>query len=139
MEELEDAKEICVDTDILIDYLKKKEPGSRAYERWRNKASVGVTSITVFELLLGARQANLKEKRYEEAKSFVEQQHRIFAFDASATQKASEIGAQLNRLGAGIEIRDCSMPAICVKQDIPILTRNKNHYQRVESLKMLDV
>jgi tRNA(fMet)-specific endonuclease VapC len=139
LEELEDAKEICIDTDILIDYLKKKEPGSRAYERWRNKASVGVTSISVFELLLGARQPNLKEKRYEEAKSFMEQQHHVFAFDGRAAEKASEISAQLNRLGAGIEIRDLFNAAICVDQDIPILTRNKNHYQRVEGLKILNV
>jgi len=138
LEELEDAKEICVDTDILIDYLKKKEPGSRAYERWRNKASVGVTSITVFELLLGARQPSLKEKRYEEAKSLIEQ-HDVFAFDKHAAVEASEIGAELNRLGAGIEIRDLFNASICVNQGIPILTRNKNHYQRVERLELLDV
>ena len=139
MEELEDAKEICVDTDVLIDFMKRKEPGSRVYEEWRNKASVGITTITVFELLLAARHPNVKEKRYEEARSLIEQQSRVYPFDRSAADKASEIVAELRRLGKEIEIRDLFNASICVNQSIPLLTRNKDHYQRIKSLKLLEV
>jgi len=62
------------------------------------------------------------EKGYEEAKSFIEQRN-IFAFDRQSATKSSEKGAQLNRLGTGIEIRDLFNASICVTQDIPIPTR----------------
>lgn len=139
MEELENIKEICVDTDILIDFLKKKEPGSGAYEQWRSKAHVGITSITAFELLRGARQLGLKEKRYDEAKSLIDQQHEVFPFDGTSADKASEISAELNRTGRGIEIRDIFNASICICRGIPLITRNKEHYRRVPSLKLIGV
>jgi tRNA(fMet)-specific endonuclease VapC len=139
LEELENAKEICVDTDILIDFMKGKDPGLRDYERWRHKASIAVTSITVFELLVGARQPNLSNKRYEEARSLIENHSHVYPFDKSAADKASEIGAYLGGLGKGIEIRDLFNASICVSRDVPILTRNKDHYQRVNGLKLVGI
>lgn len=142
MEELETAaeeKEICVDTEILIDYLKRKEPGSSAYKRWRSKASIAITSITAYELLVGARGSLQKENRYEEAKSLIEQQDRVLSFDKKSAEKASELGAELRRNGKGLEIRDLFNASICITEVIPLLTRNKNHYSRVTGLKLLDV
>jgi tRNA(fMet)-specific endonuclease VapC len=140
LEKLEDSKEICVDTDILIDFLKGKNPGSLSYERWRSTASIGVTSITAFELLMGARGTKSSSpKRYEEAKSFIEAQKHVFPFDQESADKASEIGAELILKGRGIEIRDLFNASICIVRGLPLLTRNKDHYQRVSSLKLLDV
>jgi len=139
LEKLEDAKEICVDTDVLIDFLKRKDPGSQTYELWRKKASVGITSITAFELILGAKLSHVKEKRYEEVMSLIRQHEKIYPFDIASAEIASEIGAELRRQGNGIEIRDLFNAAICVRLDIPILTRNKNHYQRVTELGLVDV
>lgn len=138
MEALEDFETICVDTDILIDFLQKKDPGSHAYKRWRHARRVAVTSVTAFELLFGARQSNLPLERFEEARSLVEQHH-VFPFDASAANKASEIGAELGRLGKAIEIRDLFNAAICLSQNVSILTRNNDHYKRVAGLRLLDV
>jgi len=81
LEKLEDgAKEICVDTDVLIDFLKEKNLGADAYEVWRNRSLVSITSITAFELLLGARHPNMGARRYEEAKNLIEQQNQVFPF-----------------------------------------------------------
>ncbi len=138
-EKLENHKKICIDTDVLIDFLKKKEPSSSTYEHWRNKAAVVVTSITAFELLFGSMLANLRERRrYDEALSLVEQ-HSVLPFDKFAAEKASEIGAELRRTGKVIEIRDLFNASICVSQGIPILTRNKGRYQRVAGLALLDI
>jgi len=139
LEKLENHKEICIDTDVLVDFLKKKEPSSSAYEHWRKKASVVVTSITAFELLFGSRLSSLRERRrHDEASSLVEQ-HSVLPFDKSAAEKASEIGAELRRTGKEIEIRDLFNASICLSQGIPMLTRNKVHYQRIAGLAMLDI
>ncbi len=138
MEKLEGSKEISVDTEILIDFLKKKDPGSQAYEQWMNRGRVAITSITAFELLFGARYSDRKEKRYGEARSLVEQQQRVLPFDKSAADKASEIGAELRRVGKEIELRDLFNASICVNHNLPILTRNKAHYERVTGLELLE-
>jgi len=53
MENVETIRALCIDTDVIIDYLRGREPGKSTFASWRNKAEVLVTSITAFELLLG--------------------------------------------------------------------------------------
>lgn len=138
MEDLENIKEICVDTDIIIDFLKKKAPGSLAYKKWKQKTHVLITSITVFELLQSARQSDYGQERYEEAKNLIQQQNGIAAFEVDAADMASKIASDLRRSGKGIEIRDIVNASICMSRGLPLLTRNKDHYQRVSGLKLLD-
>jgi predicted nucleic acid-binding protein len=54
LEELEDTeKAACIDTDVLIDYP-RKEQGISAYKSWQKKGTTLVTSVSAFELQLGA-------------------------------------------------------------------------------------
>lgn len=138
MEKLEIPKEICVDTDVLIDYLKGKDPGSRTYKEWRRKASVGITAITAFELLLGSKRPGMKEQRQVEIKSLIAQQSFTLPFDISSAEKASEIESQLSRIGMRIDMRDLFIASICSGRDTPLLTRNKEHFSRVQGLRLLD-
>lgn len=138
MEGLEGTKQICVDTDVLIDFLRNRDPGSRSYENWRKRAKVGITALTAFELLQGARGSVAKEKRFEEAKSLIEQQQFVLPLDATSADKASEISAGLRALGKDLEIRDLFNASICISNMLPLLTRNRRHYDRVASLKLID-
>jgi predicted nucleic acid-binding protein len=133
---LESAKEICVDTDILIDFLKKKDPGSAAYRNWRRKVSVLITSITAFELLQGASRTDYGQERYEEANSLIDQQQGILPFDKLAASVASQINSELRRDGKSIEIRDLFNASICVARKVPMLTRKRDHYERIRDLKL---
>jgi predicted nucleic acid-binding protein len=63
MENVKALEAICADTDIIIDYLRGREPGKSAFLTWRRKAEILVTSITSFELLLGANLSRKREKR----------------------------------------------------------------------------
>lgn len=45
---------LCIDTNILIDFLKGREPGANALERaLRGYYQCGITAITEYELLYG--------------------------------------------------------------------------------------
>nr|MDO8081339.1 type II toxin-antitoxin system VapC family toxin [Candidatus Freyarchaeota archaeon] len=63
---MEVVKAICVDTDVVVDYLRGREPGKSAFIEWTKKADISITSVTAFELLLGA---NLSLKRNENNRS----------------------------------------------------------------------
>lgn len=141
MERLEDkTTPICVDTDILVDFLRKKEPDSSSYKRMcgQGKATC-ITSITAFELLFGSKLLHNAEKRSEEALSLIEQQQSVIPFDQVSAEEAATIGAELRRLGKEVEIRDLFNASICVAHKTSLATRNKSHYQRVARLELVGV
>lgn len=133
MGDVETVRAICVDTDIIVDYLRGREPGKSAFTHWREKAESFITSITAFELLLGALVSSERERRIIEVESLLDQ-HEILAFDRYEAKKAAEKGAELRVKGAVVEIRDLFNASICLSKKIPILTRNKAHYERITEL-----
>ena len=52
-----DGSRICLDTDVLIAYLKGREPGASAVERAVREYNCCVTAITEYELLFGVARA----------------------------------------------------------------------------------
>jgi tRNA(fMet)-specific endonuclease VapC len=136
MENVETLKTICVDTDVIVDYLRGREPGSSSYINWRKKADTLITCITAFELLLGANLSTKHEKRIIEVESLLDQ-HGVLNFTRDSAKKAAEKGAELRAKGLPIEIRDLFNASICLLEKIPLLTRNKAHYERVKELTVI--
>jgi len=136
VDEMEALKAICVDTDVIVDYLRGREPGRSAFTKWRKKTELYVTSITAFELLLGASLSSKKERRIIEVESLLER-HSVLNFTHETARKAAEIGAELKVKGIPIEIRDLFNASICLTRNLPILTKNKAHYNRIEGLEIL--
>lgn len=136
MERLEATKDLCVDTDVLVDFLRGRGPGSVAYKRWKTKAQLLITSISVFELLMGAHLSPKREQRVVETESLIEQ-HPVLSFDEVAAAKASQIGSQLKDKGLAVEIRDLFNGSICLTRNVPILTNNRSHYDRLPGLAVI--
>ena len=133
---MEALKAVCVDTDVIVDYLRGREPGRSAFTKWRKKAEVYITSITAFELLLGASLSSKRERRIIEVESLLDQ-HSILNFTSESARKAAEKGAELRAEGIPVEIRDLFNASICLTRKIPILTKNKTHYERIKDLTVL--
>ncbi|MEM2936444.1 MAG: type II toxin-antitoxin system VapC family toxin [Candidatus Bathyarchaeia archaeon] len=133
MEGLEALKSICVDTDILVDYLRGREPGKTTFDNWRKKAEIYITSVTMFELLLGAHLSSKRQERVNEVQSLLDQCG-LLLFDRDSAEKAAEKGAELRLKGHTIDIRDLLNASICLSRKMPILTKNKAHYERVNGL-----
>jgi len=133
--QLETVSRIIVDTDVLVDYLRGRQPGESLYSKWRKKAKVLLTSIVAFELLLGAKLSSKREERLSEVQSLLDQ-HEISSFDADAAHVASDIGTELRKKGQTMEVRDLLNASICVAKHLPVLTKNKSHYERVPALRI---
>ncbi len=50
-------RRICLDTSMLIAYLKGREPGASAVEKAVRECICYVTSVTVYELMFGVARA----------------------------------------------------------------------------------
>lgn len=116
---------ICLDTDIAIGIIN----GDKRLEKLIQKMpdyDVCITSITVFELLL--RETNL-----DVAKRFVNDSEIIHFKDREAI-KASSIFKDLKKEGSLIDIRDIFIAASCIVNNLPLVTFNKKHFERIKEL-----
>jgi len=136
MEDMEAVRAICVDTDVIVDYLRGRDPGKSTFATWRKKTEVLITSVTAFELLLGANLSTKREQRIIEVESLINQ-HKILAFTHESAKEAAEKGAKLKLEGIPVELRDLFNASICLSRKIPILTMNKAHYERIKELMVL--
>ncbi|MBI4653558.1 MAG: type II toxin-antitoxin system VapC family toxin [Nitrospirae bacterium] len=104
-----ETSNIIVDTDIIIDYLKKRQPGAEFLKKAYLKYRINVTSVTIIPL------------------------------DETAARKAAAIHFALRSKGIDIGVKDSFIAGICEAYNMPLLTRNINHFNRIPGLKLLAI
>ena len=123
---------IVVDTDIIIDYLKKRNPGAASLKEAYLKYRIHITSITVYELLYGVQKSG-KENFIIRLLKYVT----VVPFDDAAAKKAAAIHYNLRSKGMDIGVKDSFIAGICESHNMPLLTRNINHFKRIPSIKLI--
>lgn len=119
---------VCIDTDIIIDYLKGNQYKHILFILVK-KYNCVVTPITVFELYYGGF--------YTGAIKPVEDVLTVFNllhWTKEASKESAKIYAELIKKGKRIEMRDALIAGICVSQKVSIVTRNIKHFQRIKDL-----
>ncbi|HLF28790.1 MAG TPA: type II toxin-antitoxin system VapC family toxin [Anaerolineae bacterium] len=128
-----DDNAVCLDTSVLVAYLRGNEPGAAAVERAVKDYACRVTAITVYELLFGMARA--QKRVSEEALLDV---MLTLPFDDTAARRAAQLHASLIGQNADIGVKDTLIAAICLAQNLPLLTLNERHFSRVPGLRLLD-
>jgi predicted nucleic acid-binding protein len=135
---MESLARVCLDTDVLIDYLRKpSDKVKRLMENvFERKVSACTTSVNAFEIWLGAHLAPKKAELVRDTKDFFGQLE-VVDFDYESSVEAGRVLADLRKRGEPIEIRDLFVGCICKVSSMPLVTRNLKHYRRVRGLKVL--
>lgn len=126
-----DNTPLCLDTNVLIDYLKGREPSSTAVEHAVKNYACHVTAITVYELLFGV--ARTKKEIGEQALLGL---MKVLPLSGSAAQQAAILHAELISRNQDIGIKDTLIAAICLETGLPLLTTNSQHFARVAALQV---
>jgi tRNA(fMet)-specific endonuclease VapC len=122
---------LVADTDALIDFLR----GQGLSLKVRNTLSNGTlytTAISAFELWTGA-----KSKKLLEATKKLLNAIEVLPIDAATAELAGEIFRNLEIAGQRIGMADCLIAASCITRDLPLLTRNIKHFERLKGLEIL--
>jgi tRNA(fMet)-specific endonuclease VapC len=127
-----DDTRLCLDTSLLIDYLKGREPAASAVEKAVKEYACYVTSITVYELLFGVARA--KREIGEQALLGV---MIVLPLSDAAARRAANLHAELISRNQDIGVKDVLIAAICLEEALPILTTNERHFSRVQDLKTI--
>jgi predicted nucleic acid-binding protein len=125
---------IVADTDVLIDALRGREPSRSRIALCIESRSLGTTSITAFELLAGAGSAKERERVEAVLGSCL-----ILPLDESTSREAAAVHRELASNGKGIGTADSLIAGICRHRSLPLLTRNRGHFERVSGLRLADL
>ena len=126
---------ICLDSDILIDFIRNKKEVVDWFKENKEKAIFATTVINVFELYAGAYNSkNLgKVKHLDEFLA----NFRILGINYNIAKRAGEECARLSLQGETMENSDLLIGVIALSEGFSIKTNNKKHFDRIRGLRVL--
>ncbi|MCK4476639.1 MAG: type II toxin-antitoxin system VapC family toxin [Methanophagales archaeon] len=134
MENVEDG--LIVDTDILIDLLRKKDYAVPLVKKFEEELELATSAINAFELYRGAYKSRNQEKNLASVKGLLNSL-RMLNTDEDSMEMAGKITASLERDGNMIDIRDLLIASIALVNGFGVLTNNIEHFKRIKHLRVV--
>lgn len=125
---------ILVDSDVLIDALRGREPARARIAEGLKEGTLATTAINAFELRSGAR-----DSKQEEKVDALLAPLSIVAFDEDASRAAAGARRELEGRGETIGMGDYLIAGVCLSRALPLLTRNRDHFDRILGLLVVDL
>ncbi len=125
---------ILADTDVLIDYLAGTQPVTDQVLEYAQSDRLHTSAVTCFELLSGAWDGRHGDKVRRLVAAVP-----VLPLDREAATRAAAVRQQLARSGSSIGMADSLIAGIALVNDLPLLTRNRKHFDRVEGLRLVAV
>ncbi len=126
-------KVILVDTSILIDYYRKTDKENSLWVSLvRQGYSFAVSAVSKYEIFSGANSNQL---------SFWEnvfQSINVIPFDEFVVDTAVLLNSNLKKKRKQIDIADLFIAATAVAHNLPLTTLNKKHFERIDTLKLIE-
>lgn len=126
-------KVILVDTSILIDYYRKTDKGKSVWINLvRQNYSFAISAVTKYEIYAGATQNQL---------TFwdnVLQAITIIPLDEVSVDTAVTINSALKKKRNQIDLADLFIAATAVAYNLPLATLNKKHFDRIDTLNVIE-
>ena len=127
---------LIVDTDILIDLLRKKDYAVSLVKKFEEESELATSAINAFELYRGAYKSRNQEKNLASVKGLLNSL-RILNTDEDSMEIAGKITASLERDGNMMDIRDLLIASIALVNGFGILTNNVRHFNKIKHLRVV--
>jgi len=122
---------VVIDTSIFIEYLRAKDKRNTALFRIPDNKRIYISSVTLYELLMGAT-----DRQKNKDVHLLTDDATVLPIDKAVSIRASEIYHELRKSNTMIEFRDIFIASTCLIHDLPLITTNHKHFQRIKGLKM---
>lgn len=126
-----------LDSDIVIDFLKKKDPGFSVVSRVINE-ELAISVITWMEISYGAKKADPKGQRFKEFATFLKN------LDIKVLPITQDIGTHfvdlkiyLEKVGERLPDFDLLIASTAITSKSDLITRNTKHFQRIKNLDLV--
>jgi len=129
---------ILLDTSFLIDLLRQRKNAIDKAVELVNRDKLATTYVNIYELLIGVY--SKKDANYEEKLKTVEnltEKISILTLEKDSTIKSAKIGGELMLKGQIVGDTDNMIAGIALSNSInTIVTRDKEHFERIKGLKV---
>lgn len=126
-------KIILVDTSILIDYYRKTEKEKSIWIHLvREGYSFAISAVTKYEIYSGATPSQLAFW------DSVLQAITVLPLDEASVDAAVSINKMLKRKRKQIDIADLFIAATAVANKMSLATLNRKHFDRIDTLILID-
>ena len=122
------------DSDLLIDYLNGRLGDPMRIVRDAREGRLVTSMVSRFEVLAGARSDEQFVRMARFLRSFVQ-----IPLDADAADAAARIDSVLRADGIRLPSGDTLIAGIAVSRGLPLITRNRRHFERVPRLVIGDL
>jgi len=126
------VENICLDTNILIDFLRNKKEALDFVKEHEMKDALATTIINIFELYYGAFHS-LSEKR-KMAIQELQRRIKVLPFSTESAEMAAKIMVNLESSGNALDFRDLLIGVISLNNGFSLKTRNKKHFSKIPNL-----
>jgi len=128
---------LIIDSDIFI--TMEKEGMAPDFNQFRAHGDAFVSAITISELLVGVHRALGQSRRMKRAGfvEFVLDHFPALSFTDATARVHAQIFADLQRKGKMIGAHDLIIASTPLLHDFPVLTHNRNEFERVPGLTVL--
>lgn len=121
-----------IDTTFLIEYHRRKDKSKCALTcLQRKKKRLVISSITVYEILLGCKTDEMRTYWRKELKQF-----EILPFDENAAAWAALIHQNLAKKSRSIAPLDLCIAATAVAHGLRLATHNWQHFEHIDELEL---
>lgn len=124
-------KQVVLDTNIVVDLL---NGNSQLIKRIKKYNMVFLPVTVSGELLFGAKNSKNREENLSKFRQFIGSCEELHINNLVA-EAYSDIRLELKQKGKPIPENDIWIAAICIVNDLPLLTRD-NHFSYIAELKM---
>lgn len=122
---------MVVDTSIIIQYIRTKDKFSTTLYKLTNSEVIFISTVSLYELYIGANTTDKQNDVKLSTRNLI-----VLPFTYKISVKAAEIFHQLKAKNQLIEFRDIFIAATCMMHNLPIVTLNKKHFERIEGLEV---
>ena len=125
-----------LDTDVIIDFQKKKNPGF-TYFQTAVKKGASLSVISYSEIILGMQQFSNKQKLINEFESMLEDfAVSVLPIDKQIGNKYAQLKYYLQNNKNLLPDFDIVIAASAISNDLTLITRNIKHFSRIPNLQL---
>ena len=129
-----------LDTNAVIALLKNQpvEVRGRLRRAVSKGASIGISSVVLFELWYGVARSERRRENAERLRVFISGNVDVMSFDEDDASAAGELRAALEGTGTPIGPYDLLIAAQAMRRNATVVTANASEFARVDGLKWQD-
>jgi tRNA(fMet)-specific endonuclease VapC len=127
---------VLLDTDLLISFLRDNNEAVKMVSKLLERHMIlYTTSINASELYFGAFLSSKIQENMEAVENLLNT-IKIIPFELVHSKIYGEIRADLQKRGEIINEMDIFIATMAIEKDLPIITRNTKHFEKIMKLKV---